>query len=86
MAPKWLCFSVAKRLGGADVVPLIQIKRIRTEVRTVRTRSANGLVPCGERVLSEQLNPIAPHHLSSLDQLRIQARLLPIKTLVLSGH
>lgn len=61
MAPKWLCFSVAKRLGGVDVVPLIQIKQIRTEVRTVRTRSANGLVPCGERVLSEQLNPMAPH-------------------------
>jgi len=31
MNPEWLlCFSVAKRLGGVALVPLIQIKQIRT--------------------------------------------------------
>jgi hypothetical protein len=62
MAPEWLCFS-AIRLGSVDVTSLIQIKKSRAEVRTVRARSANGPDPFKETVLSEQLHPMAPHHL-----------------------
>ena len=64
MAPEWLlCFSVAKRLGGVALVPLIQIKQIRGRVFTMRAVPVNGLVPFGERTLSDQLHPMGPHHL-----------------------
>ena len=65
MAPELFCFSDATRLGGVDVVPLIQIKQIRTG----STHCAHDKV-CkpprfrfGERTLSEQIHPMAPHHL-----------------------
>ena len=65
MAPELFCFSDATRLGGVDVVPLIQIKQIRTG----STHCAHDKV-CkpprfrfGERTLSEQIHPTAPHHL-----------------------
>src|SRR6266576_735900 len=65
MAPELFCFSDATRLGGVDVVPLIQIKQIRTG----STHCAHDKVckPArfrfGERTLSEQIHPMAPHHL-----------------------
>jgi hypothetical protein len=65
MAPELFCFSDATRLGGVDVVPLIQIKQIRTGY----THCAHDKVckPArfrfGERTLSEQIHPMAPHHL-----------------------
>src|SRR6266403_2643672 len=65
MAPELFCFSDATRLGGVDVVPLIQIKQIRTG----GTHCAHDKVckPArfrfGERTLSEQIHPMAPHHL-----------------------
>ena len=65
MPPELFCFSDATRLGGVDVVPLIQIKQIRTG----RTHCAHDKVckPArfrfGERTLSEQIHPMAPHHL-----------------------
>ena len=65
MAAELFCFSDATRLGGVDVVPLIQIKQIRTG----STHCAHDKV-CkpprfrfGERTLSEQIHPTAPHHL-----------------------
>src|SRR5204862_134702 len=65
MAPELFCFSDATRLGGVDVVPLIQIKQIRTG----STHCAHNKV-CkpprfrfGERTLSEQIHPMGPHHL-----------------------
>jgi hypothetical protein len=65
MAPELFCFSDATRLGGVDVVSLIQIKQIRTG----GTHCAHDKVckPArfrfGERTLSEQIHPMAPHHL-----------------------
>jgi hypothetical protein len=65
MAPELFCFSDATKLGGVDVVPLIQIKQIRTG----RTHCAHdkvckpARVRFGERTLSEQIHPMAPHHL-----------------------
>ena len=65
MAPELFCFSDATRLGAVDVVPLIQIKQIRTG----GTHCAHDKVckPArfrfGERTLSEQIHPMAPHHL-----------------------
>jgi len=78
---------------------LIQIKK----ARTIRTNCGrNGQILSGEKKLSEQVNPMAPHHLpffitqpNETDVLMVvmgvflvaaQALLLPIKTLVLSGH
>src|SRR5438552_1189705 len=65
MAPELFCFSDATRLGGVDVVPLIQIKQIRTG----STHCAHDKV-CKpprfrfeERTLSEQIHPMGPHHL-----------------------
>src|SRR5258705_2289182 len=65
MAPELFCFSDATRLGWVDVVPLIQIKQIRTG----GTHCAHDKVckPArfrfGERTLSEQIHPMGPHHL-----------------------
>src|SRR5260370_17349795 len=65
MAPELFCFSDATKLGGVDVVPLIQIKQIRTG----GTHCAHDKVckPArfrfGERTLREQIHPMAPHHL-----------------------
>jgi hypothetical protein len=59
MAPELFCFSDATKLGGVDVVPLIQIKQIRTGC----THCARKPARFGERTLSEQIHPMAPHHL-----------------------
>ena len=49
-APEWLfCFSVAIRLGGGDVVPLIQIKQIRTGGTHCAHEVSGGLGRFGER-------------------------------------
>jgi hypothetical protein len=54
---------VAKRLGGGDVVPLIQIKLFASEgthsFYEICERPGSVL----ERTLSEQIHPMAPHHL-----------------------
>jgi hypothetical protein len=64
MAPEWLFgFSIVPRLGGADVIPLIQIKQSACMALTVLRRSAKGSVPFWERTLSEQIHPMGPHHL-----------------------
>jgi hypothetical protein len=64
MAPELFCFSDATRLGGADLVPLIQIKQSRIEgTHCAHDKVCRPAVPFGERTLSEQLHPMAPHHL-----------------------
>src|SRR5258708_4810415 len=65
MAPEQFCFSDATRLCGVDVVPLIQLKQIRTG----GTHCAHDKVSkparfrFGERTLSDQIHPMAPHQL-----------------------
>jgi hypothetical protein len=65
MAPELFCFSDATRLGGVDVVPLIQIKQIRTGYTHCAHDKAckQARFRFGERTLSEQIHPMAPHHL-----------------------
>ena len=57
------CVWVARRLGGGDGVPLIQIKLFASggthSFRGVCDRSSS----VWERALSEQVHPMAPHHL-----------------------
>src|SRR5258706_14290108 len=56
MAPELFCFSDATRLGWVDVVPLIQIKQIRTGgTHCAREKVCKpARFRFGERTLSEQ--------------------------------
>ncbi len=65
MAPELFCFSDATRLGAVDVVPLIQIKQIRTGgTHCAHDKACKpAWFRFGERTLSEQIHPMAPHHL-----------------------
>jgi hypothetical protein len=94
MAPELFFFRDATRLGGGDVVPLIQIKQIQTR----GTHCAHdkvcepGPVPFGERTLNEQLHPMAPHHLpfylapgSGTDVLMVVMGIFLVSTLIWVG-
>jgi hypothetical protein len=64
MAPELFCFSDATRLGGVGVVPLIQIKQIRTgDMHCAQEVCERPSSAFWERTLSEQMHPMAPHHL-----------------------
>jgi len=65
VAPELFCFSDATRLGAVDVVPLIQIKQIRTGgTHCAHDKACKpAWFRFGERTLSEQIHPMAPHHL-----------------------
>jgi hypothetical protein len=63
MAPEWLFrFSVATRLGGINIVPLIQIKKIHTRDTHCAHEVCEWPAFWG-RTLNEQIHPMAPHHL-----------------------
>jgi hypothetical protein len=65
----WLAahFSLLEKLGPAARIPLIQIKQIETRLVTLGldVRGIGRGIPATdrERPLSEQLHPMAPHHL-----------------------
>jgi hypothetical protein len=97
MAPGWLSIEeLPKKLGTLNCGPLIQIKQTALGKATMRGRVARRPGAQTEKIiLSEQMHPAAPRRPSGALVpdgaghallLRIQALLLPIKTLVLSGH
>jgi hypothetical protein len=94
MPPELFSFSDAPRLGGVAVVPLIQIKQIPTG----GTHCAHDKVckPArfrfGERTLSEQIHPMAPHHLpfylapgSGTDVLMVVMGIFLVATVLWAG-
>jgi hypothetical protein len=64
MAPERLFgFSVALRLGGVEVGPLIQIKHSASEDTHCAGEVCERASSAWERTLSEQIHPMGPHHL-----------------------
>src|SRR5258708_25530160 len=51
------------RLAGVDVVPLIQIKQIRTGGTHCAHEASSGQGRFRERELNEKIHPMGPHHL-----------------------
>ena len=92
MAPEWLfCFSVATRLGGINVVPLIQIKKIHTRDR----HCAHEVCEWPAFLTHIHLFRVArllpamidiPDFGTPLRSIAGSVEKIPIKTLVMSGH